>query len=90
VPESLLAKQLVYSRLPGRTKEYVQDRMRIKADAVAALLKSDRTHIFICGLKGMEGGVDGALADICCQNSLDWASLKPRMRGEGRYHIETY
>ena len=90
VPESVLQKHLVYSRLPDRPKEYVQDRMRAERDGVAALLRSGATHIFICGLKGMETGVDEALADVCRQNGIDWASLKPSMRTSGRYHVETY
>lgn len=90
VPASLLEQHLVFSRLPQKPKEYVQDRMRTEAMRVAELLKSERTHVFICGLKGMEAGVDAALSDICGANSLDWAALKPRMRTRGRYHVETY
>jgi hypothetical protein len=48
------------------------------------------THIYICGLKGMEVGVDEALSDVCRARSLDWAALKPVMRAAGRYHVETY
>lgn len=90
VPEKLLAKQLVYSRLPDQPKEYVQDRMRVCADEVSDLLSDQRTHIYICGLKGMETGVDEALADICRAKGLDWAGLKPQLRSSGRYHVETY
>ena len=90
VPESVLEKYLVYSRVPGKTKEYVQDRMRVEGARVSDLLRSDATYIFICGLKGMEAGVDEALADVCRQHNLDWAALKPLMRTSGRYHVETY
>ncbi len=90
VPNSLLEKHLVFSRIPGADKEYVQDRMRTEGKAVAALLASPQTHIFICGLKGMESGVDEAIADICRKSGLDWSRLKPEMRGQGRLHVETY
>ncbi|HRK18022.1 MAG TPA: benzoyl-CoA 2,3-epoxidase subunit BoxA [Hyphomicrobiaceae bacterium] len=90
VPPTLLEKHLVFSRLPDQPKEYVQDRMRKEAAALAPILKSDRTHIFICGLKGMETGVDEALADICRGIGLEWSKIKPDMRREGRYHVETY
>ncbi len=90
VPVSLLEQHLVFSRLPGAAKEYVQDRMRVEAARVAELMRSSATHIFICGLKGMESGVDAALAEIASACGLDWASLKPHMRAEGRYHVETY
>ena len=90
VPASLLTQHLVYSRLPGKPKEYVQDRMRVCADDMARLLEDGNTHVFICGLKGMESGVDDAFADICQQAGLDWAAMKPAMRSSGRYHVETY
>ena len=90
VPQSLLEKHLVFSRIAGQPKEYVQDRMRKHGPALTALLKSPATHVFICGLRGMEAGVDEALADICRNEGLDWSILKPDMRTSGRYHVETY
>lgn len=90
VPPSLLEQYLVYSRLPGRPKEYVQDRMRAEAERIGSLIAAEETHIFICGLKGMEAGVDEALADICRSCGLDWSEVKPAMRTSGRYHVETY
>jgi benzoyl-CoA 2,3-epoxidase subunit A len=90
VPHSLLEKHLVFSRVPGSEKEYVQDRIRTESSAVSTLLGSELTHIYICGLKGMEAGVDEALADICRRHGMDWSKLKSEMRGEGRFHVETY
>ena len=90
VPNSLLEKHLVFSRIPGADKEYVQDRMRTEAGTVGALLASSQTHVFICGLKGMEAGVEEALSDICRKQGQDWAKLKPEMRAQGRFHVETY
>ncbi len=90
VPDSLLEKHLVYSRLAGQPKEYVQDRMRKHGPALAKLARDPQTHIFICGLRGMEAGVDEALADICRAEGLDWSRIKPEMRLSGRYHVETY
>ena len=90
VPETLLEKHLVYSRLAGQSKEYVQDRMRGKSERIAALLESTRTHVYICGLKGMEHGVEDAFVEICRAHGLDWKALKPPMRAAGRYHVETY
>jgi benzoyl-CoA 2,3-epoxidase subunit A len=90
VPDCLLEKHLVFSRLPGKSKEYVQDRMRAQAGPIADLLKAEQGHIFICGLKGMEAGVEEALNGICRDHGLAWDALKPRMRASGRYHVETY
>ena len=90
VPETLLEKHLVFSRVPGSDKEYVQDRMRKQAASLAKLLGDPATHIFICGLKGMEAGVEEALADIARKAGHDWSAIKPVMRASGRYHVETY
>lgn len=90
VPESLLTKFFAWSRVPGEPKVYVQDLMRREAALMADLLKSDRTHLYMCGLKGMETGVDEALADVCRGAGLDWEALRGVMREAGRYHVETY
>lgn len=90
LPESLIHRELVFSRDPGQPKEYVQDRMVKCADRVALLLQSDHTYIYICGLKGMEQGVEDALDRICTQHGMDWSNIREAMRIEGRLHIETY
>ena len=90
VPASLLEKHLVFSRIPGAGKEYVQDRMRKQSARVAALLASSDTHIYICGLRDMETGVEAAIATIAANQGQDWTTLKQQMRAEGRYHVETY
>jgi benzoyl-CoA 2,3-dioxygenase component A len=90
VPEELLGKHFCYSRVPGEPRIYVQDRIRSEAAAITSLLRDAQTHVYICGLKGMESGVEEAFADICRAASMDWSDLKAAMRGGGRYHVETY
>jgi benzoyl-CoA 2,3-dioxygenase component A len=90
VPEKLLTRHFCYSRVPGEPRTYVQDRIRSEGAAVTALLDDVHTHIYICGLRGMESGVDEAFADICRHAAIDWAALKAAMRESGRYHVETY
>lgn len=90
VPDKLLGKFFCYSRVPNEPRVYVQDRIRSESAQIAKLLGDPQTHVYICGLKGMESGVDEAFADACRHASLDWASLKPAMRESGRYHVETY
>jgi benzoyl-CoA 2,3-dioxygenase component A len=87
---SQLDYELAYSRLPGAAKEYAQDRLRRRAGDVAALLRRETTHIYVCGLRGMEAGVERALADIAVADGLDWPALRAGMRETGRLHIETY
>jgi len=90
VPADVLDQELVFSRLPDRPKEYVQDRMRKHDEDIAALLEDDNTYIFVCGLKGMEAGVTEALADICRLHGLDWKRVHAAMLETGRFHVETY
>lgn len=90
VPPEVLDQELVFSRLPDKPKEYVQDRMRQRGKDLALLLESDRTHVYVCGLKGMESGVNEAFADICRLNGLDWQKVHTAMLETGRYHVETY
>ena len=90
VPDSLLNEHFAWSRVPGEAKTYVQDLMRQQGPMLADLLKSNATHVYICGLKGMEQGVDAALDDICRGAGVQWAELRKDMREKGRYHVETY
>jgi benzoyl-CoA 2,3-dioxygenase component A len=90
VPEKLLTKHFAYSRVPGEPKTYVQDLMRREAESVAELMKSEHTHVYVCGLKGMEQGVDSAFDDVCRSAGIAWFELRKKMRESGRYHVETY
>jgi len=90
VPESLLDKHLVFSRVPGQDREYVQDRMHKEAKLVADMLQDADTYIYICGLKAMEAGVEEAFTAIAESTGQSWPSLRDEMREDGRYHVETY
>ncbi|PLX39149.1 MAG: benzoyl-CoA 2,3-epoxidase subunit BoxA [Hyphomicrobiales bacterium] len=90
VPARLLRKHMVFSRIPGAQKEYVQDRMMVEQEDVAELLGDPKTHIYICGLRGMEEGVEKAFANIAESAGLPWDTTREAMREEGRYHVETY
>ncbi len=90
MPDKLLQKHLVFSRVPGRPKEHVQDRMRATQTVVASMLQDPNTYIYICGLKAMEQGVEEALGSITESTGQSWQVLRSAMREDGRYHVETY
>ena len=90
LPKSLIDVQLTFSREPGKPKQYVQDRLRARADDVARLLKDPDAFFYICGHKRMENGVNMALAEICAANGMDWEALLRKLREAGRFHVETY
>ncbi|QXT38225.1 benzoyl-CoA 2,3-epoxidase subunit BoxA [Gymnodinialimonas ceratoperidinii] len=90
IPSDLLEQHLVFSRMPEQQKEYVQDRMLAEEDRVAEYLNDPKTHIYICGLKGMEEGVERAFTTIAESIGEQWINLRDGMREDGRYHVETY
>lgn len=90
VPESFLKKVFAFSRQDGETKQYVQDKLRLEADQIAELLQDPKGHIYICGLKVMEQGVEEALSDIARGVGMTWTEVRDAMRQDGRYHVETY
>ncbi|WP_025897005.1 benzoyl-CoA 2,3-epoxidase subunit BoxA [Sneathiella glossodoripedis] len=90
VPEKLLKKHMVFSRVPGQAKEYVQDRLLSEQEDVAELLSDPNCYIYICGLRGMEEGIERSFTSIAESIGLQWTTLRDAMREEGRYHVETY
>ncbi len=90
VPESFMRKLFAFSRQEDAPKQYVQDKLREEDDRIAAILRDPKGHVYVCGLKAMEQGVNEALADIARGAGLNWSELRDTMRDEGRYHVETY
>jgi len=91
LPRELIDINFAFSRVPGEPKRYVQDRMRERGDALARWLLEEDAFVYVCGLKGMEAGVNEAFADICRAHGMDWAGdVLPRLRAENRFHVETY
>jgi benzoyl-CoA 2,3-dioxygenase component A len=90
LPKQFIDINFAFSRLPGKPKCYVQDKIRERSADVVHLLGDDNCYVYICGLKGMEQGVDEAFRDVCLRHKMDWAVVLPNLRAQGRYHVETY
>jgi ferredoxin--NADP+ reductase/benzoyl-CoA 2,3-dioxygenase component A len=90
LPSDFIETHLAFSRQPEQPKRYVQDLMWDQRESVARLLSSPITHIYVCGLKGMEDGVLEILRKTAEQCGLNWESLWSRLKSEGRLHLETY
>ena len=90
LPRSLIDVELAFSRVPDQPKQYVQDRMRARADDVFRLVMDGDCFVYVCGHKRMEIGVTEALRDICRARGVDWDERRDTMLREGRFHIETY
>ena len=68
---------------------YVQHRLTGALDEVYPLLVRENTSLYICGLRGMEGGILDALASYT-PGEVPWPDLKEVMQKSGRLHVETY
>ncbi len=90
-------KNLKYTKAISREQKnpkggrmYIQDRVLEHADELFSLIENPKTHIYLCGLKGMEPGIDEAMNKAASSKGLDWSKLRPQLKKEGRWHVETY
>ncbi|TRZ97433.1 MAG: benzoyl-CoA 2,3-epoxidase subunit BoxA, partial [Rhodocyclaceae bacterium] len=71
LPKEFIDINLAFSRVPDQPRQYVQDLIRARGEEVVRLLSDKNTYLYLCGLKGMETGVDEAFSDICSHHGLD-------------------
>ncbi len=71
-------------------KMYIQHRIQESADQLWELVQKDNTHVYICGLKGMEGGIDEGMASAASKNGVVWSDYQRTLKKAGRWHVETY
>ena len=69
---------------------YIQDRVLEHADEIFAMIENPKTHVYMCGLKGMEPGIDEAMSAAAAAKGLDWSELRPQLKKAERWHVETY
>lgn len=75
---------------PEGGRMYIQDRVAESADELWNLMQKPNTHTYMCGLKGMEDGIDKALGAMAQKHNADWSSFQKQMKKEHRWHVETY
>jgi len=72
-------------------KMYIQTKIAEYAEEVWDLLQYSKTHVYMCGLKGMESGMKEALEPIAKKNGFDdWDALVKTWKKAGRWHVEVY
>ena len=69
---------------------YIQDRVTEHADEIFSLIENPKTHVYMCGLRGMEPGIDEAMKAAAEAKGLNWAELRPQLKKADRWHVETY
>jgi ferredoxin--NADP+ reductase len=73
---------------PDGRRMYVQDRMAERLDELGELLGRENTYLYICGLKGMEAGIE-ALFEGEPRGGISSTSFQA-LRKSGRILVETY
>jgi len=69
---------------------YIQDRVAEHADEIWNLFQKKNTHTYICGLKGMEDGIDAAFTACAKKHGVKWLDFQKQMKRAERWHVETY
>jgi ferredoxin--NADP+ reductase len=54
------------------------------------MLKNPKTHTYICGLRGMEPGIEEALGAEAAKEGIEWKDYVREMKKAERWHVETY
>jgi len=67
---------------------YIQHRVAEHADEIWNMVKQEKTHVYICGLKGMEDGIDAAMASAAEKEGIVWKDYQRSIKE--RWHVETY
>ena len=54
------------------------------------MIKNEKTHTYICGLRGMEDGIDAALSAAAAKAGVVWSDYQKDLKKAHRWHVETY
>ncbi|MBW4655369.1 MAG: ferredoxin-NADP reductase [Kaiparowitsia implicata GSE-PSE-MK54-09C] len=73
---------------PEGGRMYIQHRVAEHADAIWTMVKQEKTHVYICGLKGMEDGIDEAMSAAAAKENVVWKDYQRSIKE--RWHVETY
>ncbi|KAI3824285.1 hypothetical protein L1987_05738 [Smallanthus sonchifolius] len=71
-------------------KMYIQTRMAQYDRELWELLKKDNTFVYMCGLKGMEKGIDDIMVTLAAEDGIDWVTYKKQLKKEGQWNVEVY
>ncbi|WP_013320531.1 ferredoxin--NADP reductase [Gloeothece verrucosa] len=69
---------------------YIQHRVAEHSAELWDLIQKPNTHTYMCGLKGMEDGIDAALSAQAAASGTDWATYQKQLKKDHRWHVETY
>lgn len=71
-------------------KVYVQSRVSEYADELFELIQKPNTHVYMCGLKGMEPPISQTFTAEAEKRGMKWDELRKQMKKQERWHVEVY
>jgi ferredoxin--NADP+ reductase len=71
-------------------KMYIQTRMAEYAEELWQLLQKDNTFVYMCGLKGMEKGIDDIMTSLAERDGYVWADYKKQLKKGEQWNVEVY
>ncbi len=71
-------------------KMYVQSRVSEYADELFELMQKPKTHVYMCGLKGMEPPISETFTTEAEKRGMNWEEFRKQMKKEDRWHVEVY
>lgn len=75
---------------PEGGRMYIQHRVAENIDKLWELVQDEKTHVYICGLKGMEDGIDAAFSERAAKDGVEWDDYRKSLKKADRWHVETY
>lgn len=71
-------------------KMYVQSRVSEYAQKIFELVQKPNTHVYMCGLKGMQPPIVETLTAEAEKLGMNWDEMRKQMKKEHRWHVEVY
>lgn len=69
---------------------YIQKRIEENMDEIWEMVKEGNFAFYICGVKGMESGVDDLFRGKATGEGKDWDGMKSAFKEAGRWNVEVY
>lgn len=71
-------------------KMYLQTRMKEYEEELYELFQKENTYVYMCGLAGMEKGIDEFMSARFEKDGQDWITYRRAMKKAKRWEVETY
>lgn len=69
---------------------WVQHKAMEYSEELWMTVKNKKTHVYMCGLKGMESGFKECLEPEAEKEGIEWTGYVKEMKKAKRYHVEVY